>query len=157
MAQFVRWLGAYCSHERKKEVSQSAHWETSQKEREVAVEPLFRGRSLVLREQRNVHVGLVPDMEKTNFCVGYFCDANTKIGHDGVLKARRNTKNSIRDMDRFLSAWNKRTPNHHGEAVMDFFRASAVAVRANAPAEALQLAQDLADSLGLPLVTIQRF
>ena len=120
------------------------------------MEPLFRGRSLILREQRNVHVGLVPDMNKTEFRVGYFCDANTKIGHDGVLKARRNTKDSIRDKDRFLCAWNKRNPTPHGECVMDFFKASAVAVRANAPAEALKLAQDLADSLGLPLVTIQR-
>ena len=156
MAQFVRWLGAYCSQQRKQEVSQSAIWETSQTEREVAVEPLFRGNSLILREQRNVHVGLVPDMDKTEFRVGYFCDANTKIGDDGVLTARRNTKDSIRNMDRFLCAWNKRNPDHHGEVVMDFFKASAVAVRANAPADAFKLAQDLADSLGLPLVTIQK-
>lgn len=155
MAQFVRWLGAYCSNERRKEISQSAHWEISQKEREVAVEPLFRGRSLILREMKNVHVGLVPDMNKTQFCVGYFNDANTKIGDDGVLAARRN-KESIRDKDRFMAAWGKANPKHHGECVMDFFKASAVAVRANAPAEALNMAQDLADSLGLPLVTIQK-
>ena len=156
MAQFVRWLGAYCSNERRKEIYQSAGWEVSQREREVAVEPLFRGRSLILREMKNVHVGLVPDMDKTQFGVGYLCDANTKVGADGVLTARRNTKGSIRDKDRFLALWSKANPKHHGECVMDFFRASAVAVRANAPADALGMAQDLADSLGLPVVVIQQ-
>lgn len=51
MAKFVRWLGAYCSKSVSADLVGAALWEVSQADREVACEPLLKGRSLVLSER----------------------------------------------------------------------------------------------------------
>lgn len=154
MAKFVRWMGAYCPRSVSRELVSAVLWEVSQVDREVACEPLFRGRSLILREQAHVHVGLIPCMDKTQFRVGYFGDALTKITDSGLLKANRN-KESVRDMDRFLAKWGKSAPTWHGEVIVDFFTVQAVALRHGAPQWAVDVAHDIADELGVEVVVIQ--
>jgi hypothetical protein len=153
LAKFVRWMGAYCPRSVSRELVNAALWEVSQADREVACEPLFRGRSLILNEQAHVHVGLVPCMDKTNFCVGYFGDALTKITDSGLLTANRNKK-SVRDMDRFLAAWGKSAPKRHGECIVDFFTVKAVAVRYGAPQWAVEVAHEIAHELGVPVEVV---
>ena len=87
MAKFVRWLGAYCSKSVSADLVGAALWEVSQADREVACEPLLKGRSLVLSEQARVHVGLIPCMDKTIFVRGYLRDAFTKTDEDGTANA----------------------------------------------------------------------
>ena len=150
---FVRWLGAFG---RCQDVSASAEWELTQNAREVAAEPLFRGRSLILAENSRVFVGIVADEKESEFKRGFFSDCWSKTASDGTLAPKHKIR-PIRDQDRFRRAWSKSVPTHHGEAFFDHFTAKAVAVRKDASPQKINVARDLAKTLGLPLHLVEEF
>ncbi len=147
---FVRWLGAFCH--RAGDKAASAAWEVSQAAREVAAEPLYRGRSLLLWENEAVFVGLVACEQSSIFRAGFFRDCRSRHDRDGLLTGKGRP---VRDLHRFKAAWNKSGKRHHGEAFFDLFTARAVAVRAGSSAARLQIARDIARSLNLPIVSIE--
>ena len=153
MAKFVRWLGAFGETRRVHTLSESARWEVSNTSRQVAVEPLIKGKSLI----RHVLIGLVIDHEQSQFVKGFINDAYTIIEKDGTLK---NTRfKAYRNIDRYLKAVNQKNDFWHGEAVFDIPKYSAVVFdRTNchsgriAPIQ--EKAKKLANELGLKLVII---
>jgi hypothetical protein len=148
--KFVRWLGAFGSGS---SLSEAAEWELSQTARQVAVEPLYRGRSLL----RHCKIGLVVDHNASRFHAGWLVDAYTKqVGDTGILRplyspASRQGK-KYRDVDRFLEAWSAtRNQSGHGEVIFDSPIYSAVAVKSTATEHGKRRAERLAKRLNLPL------
>lgn len=152
--KFVRWLGAFGSGP---SIDEAASWEISQLDRQVAVEPLWRGRSLL----DHAKIGLVVDHQSSVFVKAWTRDAyTTKVG--AVLKTRGRDgdgrqQKAFRNLDRFLSYWTKMAPYNlgHGEAVFDAPVYSAVVVKSTATERGLRRAKKLADITKLPLVVLQ--
>ena len=150
--KFVRWLGAFG---KQADVLTSARWELSQQDREVAVEPLWKGQT-----QLHAGVGLVVDHVDSSFVKGYLHDAFTTVDENGRLRGTRLSqkggKNGIRSIDRFLACFNAQEAGWHGEAIFRAgWKASAVAWvecprLPNAESNAVLVAQ----ALGLPLIKI---
>lgn len=95
--KFVRWLGAFGSGS---DLNEAADWEQSQIERQVAAEPLWRGRSFL----GHAKIGLVVDHQASRFHAGWLVDAWTEKQDDGTLRPRyaprsRQGKNSRRLID----------------------------------------------------------
>lgn len=151
---FVRWLNAYCGTSY--EVPSSAVWELTQTAREVATEPLFFGRSLLLEEQGHVFVGLVCDEDKSIFRAGFLGDAYSVTERDGTLRATSGLK-PVRDLHRFKAGWQRKQPERHGEAFFDLFTARAVAVRSDAKPQQVAQSKELASKLGLAIVRIDAY
>ena len=144
---FVRWLGAYGPCE---DVVNSAVWETTQTAREVAAEPLYRGRSLLLAEIEAVNVGLVLCQYESVFRAGFFRDCWSSADAHGNLTNSR--AKAVRDMHRFCAAWAKMRPARHGEVFFDRLSVKAVALRKGACAKT---ARKLSARLGVPIILIE--
>lgn len=147
--KFVRWLGAFGSGS---SLSEAAGWELSQTDRQVAVEPLHRGRSLL----DHAKIGLVVDHDASRFHCGWLCDAWTAVRDDGTLRAQYRPRDrqgrKFRDMDRFLAAWSAvKSPSHHAEVVFDAPVYRAVVVKSTATERGVRRAKRLAARLNLPL------
>lgn len=150
--KFVRWLGAF---KKGTSLSEAAGWELSQTERQVAVEPLWRGRSLITKSK----IGLEIDHQASVFASGWLSDAWTEVHADGTLRSDRSScgrrdMKRFRNQDRFLSAWSKMRPTHHAEAVFAAPVYRAVVVKKNATAHGMGRARRLAAQLNLPLKVI---
>ena len=146
--KFVRWLGAFRVSAGLKD---SALWEMSQTDRQVAAEPLHKGQSLIA----NSKIGLAL-AETSRFHAGWLVDAWTEVQQDGTLRAKYKPCNrqgkKFRDKDRFLAAWNAvKNPQLHAEAIFDAPSYSSVVVKRNATEIGKSRAQRLATSLNLPL------
>ena len=147
--KFVRWLGAFRASA---SLSEAASWELSQVDRQVAVEPLHRGRSLIGHSK----IGLVVDHESSLFVRAWLSDAWTEINAEGILypkySPRQRQGKAYRDLNRFSAAWSAvKKPNHWAESVFDSPIYSAVVVKSSATAHGRARAVRLADRLGLPL------
>lgn len=147
--KFVRWLGAFGSGS---SLSEAAAWELSQTARQVAVEPLHRGRSLL----GHAKIGLVIDHEASRFHAGWLKDAWTVPQDDGTLRAKYRPRDrqgrKFRNMDRFLAAWSAvKDPSMHGEVVFDAPTYRAVVVKSTATERGIRRARRLASRLNLPL------
>lgn len=147
--KFVRWLGAFGSSS---SLSEAVDWELSQIDRQVAVEPLHRGRSML----DHAKIGLVIDHEISRFHSGWLTDAWTVKRDDGTLRPRGKPRDrqgrKFRDMDRFLAAWSAvKNPSYHAEVVFDSPVYRAVAVKSTATERGVRRAKRLADRLNLPL------
>lgn len=147
--KFVRWLGAFGSGS---SLSEAAGWELSQTDRQVAVEPLHRGRSLL----GHAKIGLVVDHAASRFHAGWLTDAWTVNRDDGTLRPRGKPRNrqgrKFMDMDRFLAAWSAvKNPSYHAEVVFDSPIYRAVVVKSTATERGVRRAQRLASRLNLPL------
>jgi len=156
--KFVRWLGAFG---RGNSLIDAGHWEIAQLDRQVAAEPLWRGKSLV----RHAMIGLAIDHSASLFRSGWLYDAWTVIDKDGVLVSRppagtakdaRKDLRRFRDMDRFLACWARmRSPSHHAEAAFASPDYTAVVVKSCASDRAKQRAATLAKALNLPIKVIR--
>lgn len=149
--KFVRWLGAFGTGA---SLSEAASWELSQLNRQVAVEPLWRGLSLI----DHAKIGLAVDHEASVFVKGWTCDAYTQL-EGNILKTARPDSTTrqgkaFRSLDRFLSAWNRKKDGGHGEAVFDAPHYTAVVVKRDASERGFARARKLADQTGLPLVVL---
>jgi hypothetical protein len=142
--KFVRWLGAFGVGS---SLTEAVSWELNQVERQVAVEPLWRGQSFI----GHVTIGLAVDHSRSRFARGWLYDAYTVPHEDGSLRATRHRKAEFKNMDRFLAAWNKQRPFHHGEVAFDSPVYRAVVVKSTASDRGFRRAKRLASKLGLPL------
>ena len=150
--KFVRWLGAF-REKGKYTLLESAQFEKGNKTRQVAVEPLLKGKSLITQAV----IGLELDHESSQFVVGFLHDAWTEVDPDGTL---RNTRNKgFRDMNRFLAAHAKKKPFEcHGEAVFDLpiYKAVVLDLSSRTDVDRLKkMASNLAKELNLPLKIIK--
>jgi hypothetical protein len=146
--KFVRWLGAFGSGS---SLSEAAEWEKSQTARQVAVEPLHRGRSLL-----HAKIGLEINHAVSRFHAGWLCDAYTIEIDGGVLRPKYRPRDrqgrKFRDMDRFLAAWSAvKGPSQHGEVIFDAPHYCAVVVKSSATERGVKRAARLAARLNLPL------
>lgn len=147
--KFIRWLGAFGSGS---SLSEAVDWELSQTDRQVAVEPLHRGHSLI----GGAKIGLVIDHDVSRFHAGWLTDAWTDRREDGTLRPRYRPRDrqgrKFRDMDRFLAAWSAvKSPSSHGEAIFDSPIYRAVVVKSTATERGVRRAKRLASRLNLPL------
>ena len=147
--KFVRWLGAFGSGS---SLSEAAEWELSQTARQVAVEPLHRGRSLL----DHAKIGLVIDHEASRFHAGWLTDAWTVKRDDGTLRPQYRPRyrqgKKFRDMDRSLAAWSAvKYPSRHAEVIFDAPIYRAVVVKSTATERGVRRAKRLAERLHLPL------
>lgn len=150
--RYVRWLGAFRRSD--SAVAEGARWELTQRTREIACEPLWRGQSLLLAEVDHVAVGLVIDPRASRFVAGFLTDCHSSPSpNTGRLHTRK--QRPIWDQDRFAAAWDKSRPGRHGEVFFDLPVFSAVALALGSGRRAAQQAKDLAASLGLPVVTVR--
>lgn len=148
--KFVRWLGAFRSTGQTLE--SAIGWELSQRDRQVAAEPLRRGTSLI----RHALIGLVVDASRSVFVCGWEQDAWTEQSN-GLLKTskrRAAVGKRYTDADRLSAAVSKLNGGCHGEAIFDYPKYSAVAVKKSAPASIKTMAATLAAEHGLPLVEV---
>lgn len=146
--KFVRWLGAFGSGS---SLSEAAEWELTQTDRQVAVEPLHHGRSLL-----HSKIGLEIDHGASRFHCGWLTDAWTTRRLDGTLRAKYRPKDrqgkKYKDVNRFLAAWSAvRNPVKQGEAVFDSPIYIAVVVKSTATQHGKRRAKRLAARLNLPL------
>lgn len=149
--KFVRWLGAFGSGA---SLTEAAAWETKQCDRQVAAEPLYRGRSFI----DHAKIGLAIANPESTFARGWTYDAWTRVDADGILKAHRmgygKTK-PYKNMDRFLSAYSRCAhEGHHAEAAFNAPLYDAVVVKSTASERGKRRANRLAQQLGLPLKMI---
>ena len=150
--KFVRWLGAFGGSS---SLYDAGLFEISNKKRQVAVEPLVRGRSLI----RHARIDLAVDHEKSQFVHGFVHDAWTNVdSYVGILINTREKR--IKSLDRLLAVISKKKlTGHHGEAVFDLPVFCGVVFDAsNTPKKhkkrVRQMAADLANNLDLDLVSI---
>lgn len=146
--KFVRWLGAFGSGS---SLSEAAEWELSQIARQVAAEPLYRGRSLL-----HSKIGLEVDHYASRFHCGWMTDAWTVRRDNGTLRAKYRPADrqgkKYRDVNRFLAAWAAvKNPTNHGEVVFDSPIYSAVVVKSTATLRGVSRARRIAARLNLPL------
>lgn len=147
--KFVRWLGAFGSGT---SLSDAAGWELSQIERQVAAEPLHRGRSLL----DHAKIGLAVDHDASRFHAGWLTDAYTIRQDNGTLRPKYRPRDrqgrKFSDMDRFLAAWSAvKNPSRHAEAIFDAPHYRAVVVKSTATERGVRRAKRIADRLNLPL------
>src|SRR5574343_466494 len=140
--KFVRWLGAFGSGS---SLSEAVDWELSQTDRQVAVEPLYRGRSLL----GGAKIGLAIDHDVSRFHAGWLTDAWTEQREDGTLRPKYRPRDrqgrKFRDMDRFLAAWSAaKDPSNHGEVIFDSPIYRAVVVKSTATERGVRRAKRLA-------------
>lgn len=148
MAKFVRWLGAF-GHGNS--LAECAAWETKQTARQVAAEPLIRGKSKI----HHAKIGLVVAHPEATFARGWLYDAYTVEKINGVLMATRQRNNEFKSMDRFLAALSKQGGRMaHAEASFNAPLYSAVAVKKCASLRGKRRADRLAAMLDLPLVIL---
>jgi len=149
--KFVRWLGAFGSGS---SLTEAATWETKQVERQVAAEPLHRGKSYI----SHAKIGLAIANPESTFARGWLYDAWTVIDGDGILKAKRRgygKQRPYRDMNRFLSAYSRCVhTGHHAEAAFNAPLYDAVVVKLTASERGKRRAHRLAQQMGLPLQMI---
>jgi len=146
--KFIRWLGAFGNGN---SLSEAARWEVSQTSRQVAAEPLIKGKSHI----SHAKIGLSVAHPEATFARGWLNDAFTVIDErSGMIKATREHKSEYKNMDRFLAALNKRGGYGHGEAAFNSPIYDAVVVKGDASPRGKRRAQHLADLLKLPLKTI---
>ena len=152
--KFVRWLGAL---RRSADMLASARWEVSQNTRQIAVEPLYKGQSLLYKGV----IGLAVDHEQSQFVQGICHDAYTRIMENGTLKVTRlwakEKYGHYKNIDRFLKAWNAGEWTHHGEVILDCVQYNAVVVKNTATKEQKALALKIALELNLPLKKVAAF
>ena len=156
--KFVRWLGAFG---RGNSLLEAGNWEVAQIDRQVAAEPLWRGKSLI----GHATIGLEIDHDASIFRSGWLSDAWTVINEDGVLvsnppngwaKDSRKDLRRFKDMDRFLATWSRiRSPTHHAEAAFASPVYVAVVVKSRASDRGKQRAATLAAALNLPIKVIR--
>ena len=145
--KFIRWMGAF----RKQDTLEtSAAWEITQVDRQVAVEPLWHGKS----RMRGAKVGLVVDHAASHFCKGWVEDAFSTEKEHGTLYSTRKLQ-PIRKMDQFLRIWNSEVRARHGEAIFDHVAYSAVVIRKGVTARGRRRAQRLATDLNLPIKILE--
>lgn len=147
---FVRWLGAFGKGT---SLTEAASWENSQLERQVAVEPLWHGRSFI----HHAKIGLVIDERASIFASGWLQDAWTETHSDGTLRSNKNRRGKLaryRNMDRFLAKWAATKALSHAEAAFTAPVYKAVVVKHNATEHGMGRARRLANQLGLPLKVI---
>jgi hypothetical protein len=146
----IRWLGAFGSGA---SLSESADWEKAQSGRQVAAEPLWRGRSFI----PHAKIGLEIDLAASLFVSGWMRDAWTEIDADGRLisnkgQTGRDGLARYRNRDRFFAAWTRAaSPRWHGEIAVDLPVYVAVVVKSTATHRGKARARKLAQRLGLPL------
>ena len=146
--KFVRWLGAFGAGN---SLQEAAEWETKQVSRQVAAEPLIKGKSYI----HHAKMGLSVARPEATFARGWLNDAFTVIEEkSGLLKATRERDSEFKNMDRFLAALNKRGGEGHAEATFNAPIYDAVVVKGNASPRGKRRAQRLADFLKLPLKTL---
>lgn len=146
--KFVRWLGAFGAGN---SLHEAAEWETKQVSRQVAAEPLIKGKSYI----DHAKIGLSVAHPEATFARGWIYDAFTVIDEkSGMIRASRNRDNEYRNMDRFLAALNKRGGTAHAEASFNAPLYDAVVVKGDASSRGKRRAQRLAESLKLPLKTL---
>lgn len=145
--KFVRWLDAFNRHEGS--VETSASWETKQVSRQVAAEPLVRGKSYI----HHAKIGLSVAHPEATFARGWLYDAFTIPDTVGILRATRCRDNEFKNMDRFLAALAKTAKGRisHAEATFNAPIYDAVVVKNTASPRGKRRAQRLADKLNLPL------
>lgn len=148
--KFVRWLGAFGSGS---DLNEAADWEQSQIERQVAAEPLWRGRSFL----GHAKIGLVVDHQASRFHAGWLVDAWTEKQDDGTLRPRYAPRSrqgkKFKEINRFLAAWSadRKGACRHGEVVFDSPIYCAVVVKSTATERGVSRAARLAARLNLPL------
>lgn len=143
--KFVRWLGAFGSSS---SLLEAAFWETSQNERQVAAEPLIKGKSLI----RHAKIGLSINSPSASFARGWLWDAYTDHRGDGILVAKRSRGPcEYKSMDRFLAALNKRGGHGHAEASFNAPHYDFVVVKNDASPRGMRRAKRLALRLNLPI------
>ena len=144
--KFVRWLGAFGAGN---SLHEAAAWETRQCERQVAAEPLVRGKSLL----SHAKIGLGIAHPEATFARGWLEDAWTEPDKNGILKASRERRHEFKDMNRFLAALSKRSRNnkHHAEAAFNCPAYDCVVVKHDATPRGMRRAKRLAKTLNLPL------
>jgi hypothetical protein len=143
----VRWLGAFG---RGQCLLSAGAWEISQRDRQVAAEPLLRGKSRI----DHARIGLEIDVERSIFVKGFVNDAWTTAREDGTLAHDRHKP--IRKWDRLAKAMRQHSvAKWHAEAVFDLPVYSAVIVKRHSSERAFARAQKLADSLSLPLKILE--
>lgn len=147
MAKFIRWLGAFG---RGDSLEQAVAWELSQTDRQVAAEPLIRGRSHIT----HVMVGLAIANPEATFARGWLFDAWTVKTSDGVILPTRNRRHEYRDVHRFLKALNRpQRAAHpwHAEASFNAPAYDALVVRHGASPELVSRCKEIAARFNLPL------
>jgi len=146
--KFVRWLGAFGTGN---SLTEAATWEKTQVSRQVAAEPLIKGKSHL----SHAKIGLSVAHPDATFARGWLNDAYTVIEEKtGLIKATRERNHEFKNMDRFLAALNKRGGVGHAEAAFNTPVYDAVVVKGDASPRGKRRAQRLADFLKLPLKTI---
>ena len=148
--KFVRWLGAFG---RASSLDDSATWEQSQTDRQVAAEPLYRGKSLI----QHAKIGLEIAHPEATFARGWLYDAYTVVHEPtGQIRATRNhtAGGEFRNMDKFLSAHAKKRVSYQGEAAFNAPLYCAVVVKKSASDRGKARAARLAAQMGLPLKTL---
>jgi hypothetical protein len=144
--KYVRWLGAYGTLKK-----DSATWETSQVERQVAAEYLVQGRSLVAKHTETC-IGLAVDEHRSVFVRGYEHDAYTIPTTDGRLVPSRKEHDAPKewgDRSRFEREIQGKRGTWHTEVVFDCPQYVAVVVAAGSPVPAR--AKAVARQLRLPI------
>ena len=146
--KFVRWLGAFGNGNSLKE---AASWEMTQVSRQVAAEPLIKGKSHL----NHAKIGLSVAHPEATFARGWLKDAYTVVDEkSGTLKATRERESEFKSMDRFLAALNKRGGYGHAEAAFNAPVYDAVVVKGDASPRGKRRAQRLAALLKLPMKTL---
>lgn len=146
--KFVRWLGAFGAGN---SLTEAASWETKQVSRQVAAEPLIKGKSHI----SHAKIGLSVAHPEATFARGWLYDAYTVIDDkSGLLKATRQKDSEFKSMDRFLAALNKRGGVGHAEAAFNAPLYDAVVVKGDASLRGKRRAQRLAALLKLPVKTL---
>lgn len=149
--KFVRWLGAFGAGT---SLEEAAAWELSQLDRQVAVEPLWRGRSFL----NHCKIGLAVDHQASVFVKAWTTDAYTEL-RGTTLRPRHpdgynRQDRGFRSLNRFLGFWSSLRPNYHGEAIFDAVHYTAVVVKRSATERGMSRANKLTELTGLPLVVL---
>ena len=151
--RYVRWLGAY--RKGAASVEEAARWETTQQEREVAVEPLQRGWSAVLDENSRVEIGLEVCVETSRFVAGFYTDCWSEVQQSTgrLVCYRKPDERREWAFAKKLAKVKNGVDHHHAEAWFAEPRYKAVVVYGGATKQVRRRASQLAKQLGLPLVS----
>ena len=142
--KFVRWLGAFGKQD---SLVESASWELSQTDRQVAAEPLHHGVSHI----HHALIGLEITHPEATFARGWLKDSYTVPDENGINKATRNRSGEFKNMDKFLKVFNANNCPHHGEASFNCPLYASVVVKRHCSDKVILKAKKLAAELGLPL------
>jgi len=144
--KFVRWLGAF--GQSSESVAESASWELSQTERQVAAEPLWHGKSFI----SHAKIGIVIANPEATFARGWLYDSYTVTDNHGINLATSRRKDEFKNMDKFLKVFSKQDRDWgHAEAAFNCPTYNAVVVKKGASASAKSKAKRLALEFNLPM------